>query len=226
MTHLNRGNVEKRNDPCRQSRSTSTELINSGTPADREKLAAVLGVLTDDWGELLGYLKRRVQGVLEAEDILQTAVLKALQRSNQLRNPSQARAWVYGILRHTLTDAQRQQVVQRSQLVPLPAESVHGWAESPHQTDHGRTQRGHLCECGLVLLDQLEPRQSDLLRRVILEGEPLAEVADSLGINSNALHARLLRARRRLRAAVEDCCGITSPAELHDCSCSGPAASD
>ncbi len=54
-------------------------------------------------------------------------------------------------------------------------------------------------EVALAALEQLPPRWRGALRMIEIEGRPLAEVADTLGLSPNATSALAYRARRGLR---------------------------
>lgn len=61
------------------------------------------------------------------------------------------------------------------------------------------------------MLPTLKPMHAELLRRVELQGEPVAGAAAALGITANNASVTLHRARAELRTKLVDFCG--------DCQC-------
>jgi RNA polymerase sigma-70 factor, ECF subfamily len=58
------------------------------------------------------------------------------------------------------------------------------------------------------LMMQLEPGDRQALELVELEGLTQAATASRLGLSVSGMKSRVQRARRRLRAALDDCCQI------------------
>src|SRR4029079_16332166 len=83
--------------------------------------------------------------------------------------------------------------------------------------------RDAVCACmrGMVNV-ALEPRDGEIIRRTDLGGEPLAAVAQDLGITANSAAFRSHRARRALRDLIADRCGATTLATALECECSSP----
>jgi RNA polymerase sigma-70 factor (ECF subfamily) len=61
------------------------------------------------------------------------------------------------------------------------------------------------------MLPTLKPTHAELLRRVELQGEPVAAAATALGMTANNASVTLHRARAELRTRLMDFCG--------DCKC-------
>jgi RNA polymerase sigma-70 factor (ECF subfamily) len=69
------------------------------------------------------------------------------------------------------------------------------------------------------LLTELKPRDAELLRRVELNDEAVAEVARSLGLTEGAASVALHRARAVLRERLENFCGDCAKGACLDCDC-------
>lgn len=137
--------------------------------------------------------------------MLQDALLRALERWNQLRDVRSAGAWLRSIVVHAALDLGR---TKTPKLEPFDEEHW-GTDEAPPDS----------CECVVACLDELPRGTSELLHRVTLEEEPLAHVASDLGVTSNAAGVRLFRAREALRRRVMACCGATDLRSYASCPC-------
>src|ERR1700744_2580163 len=57
--------------------------------------------------ELVRFVRARVESDAVAEEIVQAALLRAVERAAQLRDESRARAWMYRALRNAVVDHYR-----------------------------------------------------------------------------------------------------------------------
>jgi RNA polymerase sigma-70 factor (ECF subfamily) len=70
-------------------------------------------------------------------------------------------------------------------------------------------------------LDSIRSDYAEILRRVDLGDERLADVAAGLGITVNNATVRLHRARKALRDQLRAFCGTDSARACADCGCDG-----
>ncbi len=167
-----------------------------------------VGVLLERRSLFRAFLRRRLNNDAEVDDLLQHALVKALQRRDSVRDGEKIVAWFYRLLRRTLIDHQRSESARRrrddtwlQQRTPDPASAA------------------ALCACLAGLLPKLEPRAAELVRRVDLAGEPVAQVAASLKLTPNAATVALHRARARLRRELVAFCGECTQGACLDCDC-------
>lgn len=153
--------------------------------------------------ELLAYLRGRL-GPADAEDVLQTVMLKATERLDTLRSESGLRGWLYQIARNALVDATRKagREIPDAELDPIAEEVEKG-----------------ACGCASSLTERLSPGQAQIIRLVDLDELGLGEVAERTGTSVNAATVQLHRARKRLRREVEELCGATDYASARNCEC-------
>jgi RNA polymerase sigma-70 factor, ECF subfamily len=59
------------------------------------------------------------------------------------------------------------------------------------------------------VIEEMPPEDREALTLTELDGLSREELADQLGISISAAKSRVVRARARLRKAVEDCCRLT-----------------
>lgn len=155
------------------------------------------------------FLASRIGNETDAEDLLQNGLVKALERSAKIKDGEKAVAWFYQVLRNVLIDHVR----SRS----AATRRDDAWASSTITlADDGEIER-QICACFEKMLPAMKPAQAELLRRVELRGEPVAQVAVAMGITPNNASVTLHRARSELRAKLVDFCGDC--ACLENCEC-------
>jgi RNA polymerase sigma factor (sigma-70 family) len=169
---------------------------------------ALAAVLEPQREAFLAFLRNRLPPADDAEDLLQRALLRAVEKAATLRDVESAVPWFYRVLRRTLADAYARHADDERRLSGLDE----AW-------DEPAPERVEFCKCTVGLLRSLRPDYADILRRVDVEGESLAEVARASSITANNATVRLHRARKALREAVVRCCGVESTRAYVDCTC-------
>ena len=144
----------------------------------------------------------------DAEDAVHDAVLKALLHSAALRDEHRTAAWLARIVERQAHDGVR--LGQRRMRLTDTETELEGIASPPTPTLS--------CVCARAQMAALRPAYSEVVLRVDERGEPLAVVAQELGVSVNALTVRLFRARRALRALITEHCGAWKRS-LDTCSC-------
>ncbi|MDP3274824.1 MAG: sigma factor [Deltaproteobacteria bacterium] len=186
-------------------------MTTQGTPSAKHEVLA--RALTEHRGALRAFVRARVEPH-DVDDVLQAATLKATEHLDALEDPTKIRAWLFRIVRNTLTDAHRARASRRALVYESAA--LAALPESSAATP---------CGCGITLADSLPPQQSAVLRLVDLGDATLSEAADSLGITVNNATVRLHRARRGLRERLKQHCGVLSARDCNDCACVSEACS-
>ncbi len=155
------------------------------------------------------FLKARIGSEAEAEDLLQDALVKALQHGTEIREDEKAVAWFYRLLRNVMVDyvRSRQAARRRDEAWTRESFTLAGDPEAERQ----------ICGCFERMLPTLKPAHAALLRRVELQGEPVSAAAAELGMTANHASVTLHRARRELRLKLEAFCGDCACLERCDC---------
>jgi RNA polymerase sigma factor (sigma-70 family) len=174
--------------------------------------ADVVGALVESHRELLGFLQRRVGDRVLAEDLLQAAFVKGIERADQLRDGESVLAWFYRILRNAVVDHYRRAGASERRLDALARELQDEETVLPDA-------QAALCRCVAPLVDTLKPEYAAALRRVELEGAAVKDFAEEAGITANNAAVRVFRAREALRKQVERSCGTCAEHGCLDCSC-------
>lgn len=167
--------------------------------------------LVENHRRFLAFVERRVGSREAAEDILQEAFVRGLQRAGQLRDPDSVVAWFYRSLRNALVDHWRRTRSERR----IFDDADDGAAEPAVDPEMMET----VCECATLLLDTLKPEYAEALRRVELEGAAVKDFAAENGLTPNNASVRLFRAREALRRQFERSCGTCAEHGCLDCSC-------
>jgi len=166
---------------------------------------AVHNAVTARRAQLLVFVRQRAGTRLDAEEVVQLAIQRALERADQVRDPSRAEAWLGRVVRNVLLDELR-----RKREVLLPVDEL----ELSSVTDNGID-----CWCVLVQAEELKPDYALILRRVIIDGIPVSCVAAELGLTANNAMVRLHRARAALKERLEAHCGTTTSRSCSECGC-------
>ena len=173
--------------------------------------ASLVRELMGDRASFLAFLRTRAPSPADAEDIFQQSLVKAAAHAGDLRDPERTRAWFFQILRRTLADEHARATVAAARLAALGPASEEPVPDEPP-----------ICGCCVAQLDSLRPDYAEILRRVDLGDEPLADVAATLSITVNNATVRLHRARKALRDHLLAFCGTDSTRACADCGCDVP----
>lgn len=175
----------------------------------------VVARLVGNHRQFLSFLEARLKNRKEAEDVLQAAFVKALEKADTLRSDESAVAWFFRLLRNAVVDVYRKRSREATQ-------SLREGDELPLDTE----LEGEVCRCIDSLLPTIKPEYATILRRVELENARLADVAAELTISPNNAAVRLHRARQALKRRLEQSCGTCATHGCLDCTCgSGSCAS-
>ncbi|HEV7398693.1 MAG TPA: sigma-70 family RNA polymerase sigma factor [Solirubrobacterales bacterium] len=154
------------------------------------------GRLYRDQGRaILAYALRRVEDPESAADVVAETFLVAWRRLDEVPTDARARLWLFGVARRVIANLHRAER-RRTRLGERLAESL--------RTELA-TQPALAGEAAEVLraMGGLGDDDRELLLLVSWEELSPGEAAEVLGISSLAARSRLHRARRRLRAALE-----------------------
>lgn len=180
--------------------------------------SAVEERLASSRGEFLRFVRSRISDPELAEDVLQSALVRAVESADGLRDADRVVAWFYRILRNAIVDAYRRRAVERRRMVGSEDRDL-GDLDLPDEAD-GAIEVV-LCACFEPLIDTLRPEYAEVLRAVDLGGESTEDAAARLQITPNNLKVRRYRARSALRERIEQTCRICSTHGCLDCTCAG-----
>ena len=173
----------------------------------------VVEQLVSNHRQFLSFLEARVSSRGVAEELLQTAFVRAVEKSSTIEESENAVAWFYRLLRNALIDHYRRGATE--------ARAVDAHARETDECFELELKDA-VCACMTRLLPTLKPEYAEMIRRVDLQDTPLSEVASSLSITPNNATVRLHRARQALKLRLERSCGTCASHGCLDCTCGQP----
>ncbi|MBI2277619.1 MAG: sigma-70 family RNA polymerase sigma factor [Dechloromonas sp.] len=147
--------------------------------------------------ELLGYLRHRVGHPEDAEEVLQEVFIKAMRQGEQFCGVDNPRAWLFQVARNALADRLR---VSRDHLA-LPDDLATPVPDGPLPVDD-------LSQCLPRVLSELSAADRLVVTFCDIEGGSQQALADRLGLTLSGAKSRLQRARKRLKARMEQGCRV------------------
>lgn len=172
-----------------------------------------LKLLVDNHRRFLAFLLPRVRQPEDAEEILQSAFVRASEKEATIRDDESAIAWFYRLLRNALVDYYRRLDIEQ-RAMDFKAEEAQT-ATTPFADE----LKGTVCACLYDLLPTLKHEYAELLRQVDLDGVAVPIVAETLGITANNAGVRLHRARQALKERLVESCGTCTIHGCLDCTC-------
>ena len=171
-----------------------------------------IDILVKSRSRFLAFLEQRLGSQADAEDLLQTAYLKAFSAANTLPDEEKVASWFFQVLRNLLTDHYRKRAA-----VARLKERISPDADVEPAIDEELFRE--VCRCVKEVAQAVKPEYREILLRVELQDEPLPQVAHDLGITANNASVRLHRARSALREALRATCGVCAEHRCLDCTC-------
>lgn len=159
-----------------------------------------------------GYLEGKLGDRALAEDILQEAFVRSLDKVESIRDAESATHWFYRVLRNAVYDHARRKSVSSKRLQAFAQELA--LSETEPET------MNQVCQCVTGLAETLKPEYAEALRRVEVEGMPVKDYAALVGISASNAGVRVFRAREALQKQLARCCGTCAGHGCLDCTCS------
>src|SRR3954468_21816623 len=191
----------------------NTQPEPRGDSPSRQELVAVLA---ENGRAFLSFLERRVGGRELAEDVLQDAFARSLDKLPATSEES-AVAWFYRVLRNAVVDHYRRGGASERALAALAR-------QLDHQAEPDLDERNAVCRCVARLSETLKPEYALALRRIDVDGLSVRDYAAEAGITANNAGVRVFRARQALRKRVVHWCGSCAERGCIDCTCGEPGS--
>lgn len=164
------------------------------TSSNSEKLQTVIA----HRDAFLRFLASRVEDPATAEDILQAAYVKAVDRSSEIREDESTVALFYRVLRNAVTDHYCSRAAQARAYEAFTAEMSEAYKPE---------LRTVACACIGDVVHELKPEYRDAIERVDLGEASVEAFAESQNISPNNASVRLHRARRPVAKHLLTVCG-------------------
>jgi len=179
----------------------------------RNELAVAL---VENRRAFLSFLERRVGHRDVAEDVLQEAFARSLEKV-PLQSAESAVAWFYRVLRNSVIDHYRRSGASDRALSALAR-------QLDEEAEPDLDERNAVCRCVSRLSETLKPEYALALRRIDVDGVSVQDYALEAGITANNAGVRIFRAREALRKRVVRWCGSCAEHGCIDCTCGEPGS--
>ena len=185
----------------------------SAHPRKKEPVSkAVLNQLLARRAEFLKFIEKRVDSRATAEDILQSAFVRGIEKEDSLRGEESTVAWFYRLLRNAVIDHYRSKGTRSKFLEEWPEDlDVAG--------EPVEFVKNEICTCVTHVLEEIKPQYVEALNVVDIQERPISDLAKQTGISTNNATVRVHRAREALRKQVELTCGVCATHGCVDCRC-------
>lgn len=171
-----------------------------------------LSKLIESRSQFLGFLKKRIASAEIAEDILQDAFVKSIEKGGDIKDEESIVAWFYRVLRNSVVDYYRQSGRSRHELSGVLADLDSFGKATP-------AAENEICKCVNPLLENLKPEYREALTTIDLGDGSLADLASRAGITEGNAAVRVHRAREAMRKQVQMTCGACAEHHCVDCHC-------
>jgi RNA polymerase sigma-70 factor (ECF subfamily) len=171
-----------------------------------------LPVLLENHRAFLGYLERRVGDRALAEDILQEAFIKVMNRPGQAPHDESIVPWFYRSLRNAAIDQFR-----RRGAAERAAEAFA--REVDTRVEPGPEMEAEICACVSRLASTLKREYADALEAIDVHGTPVKTFAEQHGLSAGNAGVRVFRAREALKKRVVESCGTCAEHGCRNCTC-------
>lgn len=160
---------------------------------------AAFAELVERYNDLLCRHAQRMLGRMDdAEDVVQTAWIKAYRRLEQCRDPERFGSWVFRIAANACKDELK---ARRSEVVPMDAV---GELRSGDDGPAGETLRAEQRRSIAAALARLPPDQREAFLLKHAEGWSYEEMSVQLDVGVSALKMRVHRAREELQELLRE----------------------
>lgn len=155
---------------------------------------APLATLLENHRAFLRYLERRVGDRELAEDILQDAFAKVVDRPDQAPSDEGIVPWFYRTLRNAAIDQFRRR--------GAASRAVEAFArEMEAHTSPDPDMEAEICECVSRLAGTLKPEYAEALQAIDVQGTAVKTFAEQRGLSASNAGVRVFRAREALKSA-------------------------
>jgi RNA polymerase sigma factor (sigma-70 family) len=185
-------------------------LTTDKVATDTARLSARVERIAANQSKFLSFLSARVEDRAAAEDVLQSAYLKAVEHGSEIRDDESTVAWFYRILRNAITDHYRRKAARTSAQEAFAAEAPVSYEAEVRQT---------ACACIGDVIRDLKGEYRTAIEQVDLAGMSVEAFAKSQETSANNASVRLHRARKAVAKKLTTVCGACAEHKCLDCTC-------
>jgi RNA polymerase sigma factor (sigma-70 family) len=160
----------------------------------------------------LAFVQRRVSDYELAEDILQSAYLRAFEHRDEFQPGESAMAWFYRLLRNAVIDNYRRHASKEK--------ALEAWTRELETSSPSSSEvLNEVCECLSGLLEGLKPEYSEILRAVDVGEQRVQDFAEQRRLSVSNAGVRIHRARAALRKQLLRVCSTCAEHGCLNCTC-------
>ena len=175
-------------------------------------MSAALTLLLKNHRAFLRFLEAKLGDRALAEDIIQDAFIKVMDRPDQAPADEAIVPWFCRMLKNAAIDRFR-----RSGAANRALEAFARDLDARAIPDQDLEQE--ICKCVGRLAASLKPDYADALRYIDVEGVPMATFAEQHGISASNAGVRVFRARQALKKRLVESCGTCADHGCRNCTC-------
>lgn len=182
------------------------EHTNNGADVSSDRLERIVALRT----QFLNFLSRRLGDRATAEDVLQSAYIKALEHGGEIRKEPSTVAWFYRILRNAVVDHYRRAAARDRADADFAVQNPAAYEAELEET---------VCACIGDVIRDLKNDYREAIERVDLGGQTVEDFARTQQITPNNASVRLHRARKAVARELTMLCGTCAEHKCLDCTC-------
>lgn len=185
--------------------------MNSTEPLTDDPRAPI-EVLLENHRAFLRYLQRRVNDRELAEDILQDAFVKVMDRPDQVPADEGLVPWFYRTLRNAAIDRFRRRDTAGRAVEAFARELETHTAPEPEI-------EAEICACIARLASTLKEEYAEALQAIDVRGTAVKAFAEQHGLSASNAGVRIFRAREALKKRLIESCGTCAEHGCQNCTC-------
>ncbi|MCW8328471.1 sigma-70 family RNA polymerase sigma factor [Photobacterium sp. SDRW27] len=147
--------------------------------------------------QLAHWLRAQTHDEPLAQDLLHEVFIRAMHQDERFCNITNTKAWLFRVAGNLVIDQARKRTT-----LALPA------MDDIEQKQLGDTTVDNLTNCLPRVLNELEPKDSDILKACDIHGMTQQQYANQHELSLPAVKSRLQRARTKLRQQLTSSCKV------------------
>jgi RNA polymerase sigma-70 factor (ECF subfamily) len=194
-------------------------MLPAGAVPDDLRLPVEVEVQSDEgsvatteaaWREfharLRAFVSRRIKDRGDAEDIVQKVFLDMHRSLPSLRSRDRLAPWLYRTARNAVVDHYRRPARQR-EIPSGDTRELDARRDAVSESD-AEDARNLAADCLTPMIERLPAAYRQAIELVELDAVSQKAAAEIAGVTLSGMKARVQRARRRLKAALLECCRV------------------
>ena len=155
------------------------------------------------WNDVFGYMLKRTNNEIDAEDITIEAFFKAFDKINSFNSKFKFKTWLITIAKNTHLDSLRKQKITLTNKTTEEDEKRVYWIidDTPLAEDL-LIKEQNLAQL-LKEIKKLKPHHQDIIQLRYFKELSYLEISQKMGIPINNVKVKLLRAKKLLAAVIE-----------------------